>query len=213
MDNQEEKFEIIATKVSPFVAQRIEKIAAHRGMTKYRLNQMVLDTIVRYCDDAHNMTPEMEQAMTIFEHMIGWADALNLADPTTKKEVFQAVYILADPSGKNKGTRCSMLTQPFFEMWEQTENVTTIFERMVEVLLPDTYRRLRALAVKMECNSLVELVNLLADASDIEFLNEEFRKDFEDADRSEWGKKPANAPFRRHHHKDIDSPNLFSNET
>lgn len=201
----ERNFKIIATKVSPEVDERIEKIAAKRGMTKYRLNQMVLDTLVRYMDSAHNMTPQMEQVMTVFEHMQGWADALNLADPTAKKEVTQAVYMMEDPTGKKKGVRCSMVSKPYFHEWEQTENVVQIYERMTEVLLPDTYRRLRALAVDMDCNSLVELVNLLADGAQLEKFNEEMRKDFEDADRSDWGVKPAAAPYRRKHHKGIDT--------
>ena len=204
----ENNFEIIATKVAPDVARRIEKIAAAKGMTKYQLNQMVLDTIVRYMDSAHNMTEEMERVMSVFEHMIGWADALNLADPTSKKEVTQAVYVMHDASGKKKGCRCSMVSQPFFDQWEQTENITTIFERMVEVLLPDMYRRLRELAVKMDCSSMVELLLTLADTADVEYMNAEFRKEFEDADRSDWGKKPADAPYKRKHNMSAD---LFDN--
>lgn len=203
------EFKMIATKVSPDVYDRIEKIAAAKGMTKYSLNQMLLDTIVRYMDTAHNKTPEMEKAMAIFEHMIGWDDALNLADPSTKKEVFQAVYVMHDPNGKKKGCRVSMLTQPFFGKWEQTENIMTIFERMTEVLLPDLYMRLRSLAIRKDCSSLVELLMQLADAEDVEYINEEFRKEFEDADRSEWGKKPANAPFKRKH---VRSADLFDTD-
>lgn len=201
---EENKFKIIATKISPEVDARIEKIAAHKGMTKYRLIQMVLDTLVRYMDSAHNMTAEMEQVMTIFEHMQGWGDALNLADPTAKKEIIQAIYMMEDPTGKRKGVRCSMVTHDLMGHFLQTENIVQMFERITEVLLPDTYMRLRKLAVDMNCNSLVELVNLLADVAQLEKFNEEFRKDFEDADRSEWGVKPVDAPYRRKHHKGID---------
>jgi hypothetical protein len=31
-----------------------------------------------------------------------------------------------------------------------------------------------------------------------------FRELFEDADRSEWGRKPHAQPYRRYHHKDVD---------
>lgn len=194
------------------VADRIDKIARAKGMSKYELNQLVLDTIVRYMDSSHNLSPDLEQAMSVFEHMIGWKDCFNLADPTSKKAVTDAVYILRDPSDKKHGCRASMLSQPFFGKWEQTENVMAIFERMTEMLLPELYRRLRALAVRQDCKSLAELMLQLADAADIEYLNEEFRKEFEDADRSDWGKKPADSPYRRKHRKTVDTFDMFSKE-
>ena len=198
----EDNYKVIATKLSPDVYERITRIAKKKGMTPYELIQMVCDTIVRYMDDTHNLAMEMEQAMSIFEHMVGWKDALNLADPSAAKEIAQAVYVLTDPTGKKKGCRATMVDKPYFGEWNQTENVQVIFERMVEVLLPGCYRKLRRIAVDMECGSLVELLTLMIDSHDINLLDEaSIRKDFEDCNRSDYGKpvEYGNRAKRKHH--------------
>lgn len=202
MTEENEKFMVISTKVSPFVYERIHRIAKKKGMKAYKLNQMVLDTLVRYMDDRHNLSEEMEHAMSIFEHMIGWKDALNLADPATEKEIGEAVYVLCDPEGKKKGTRAVMVHKPYFGDWNETQNVVDIFERMVEVLLPDQYRKLRKLAVDMDCNNLVELYTLMIDSYTIAQMDSEaIRKEFEDCNRSDYGKpvQYGNRTKRKHH--------------
>ena len=92
MDDQftkqtDEKYVVVATKMSRTAAEQLARIAKAKGLTMYELIQMVCDTLIRYMDDRHNLSAEMEQAMSIFEHMTGWADALNLADPTVQKEI------------------------------------------------------------------------------------------------------------------------------
>lgn len=183
-----EKFRVIATKVLPYVKERIGRICHKRGMSEYDMLQMMCDCIVRYMDDRHNLTEEMEQVMSIFEHMEGWANALNLADPTGKKEVAEALYVLQDPTGKRKGFRVVMVRKPFFGEWDQCENVQMILERMLEIIFPERYKRLRALAIEMDCNSILQLLDTLIDAHTIEQLNAEMRKDFEDCNRHEFGK-------------------------
>ena len=64
-----EKFKVIATKVSTFVKERIGRICKKRGLNEYEMLQMMCDCIVRYMDDRHNLTPEMERVMSIW--MVG----------------------------------------------------------------------------------------------------------------------------------------------
>ena len=119
----DEKYVTLATKVSRTAAEQLAKIAKRKGMTIYELIQMVCDTLIRYMDDRHNLSEEMERAMSIFEHMVGWADALNLADPTVRKEVAQAVYIFQDSEGEKRGFRAKMVDKPFCGLWTETSNV------------------------------------------------------------------------------------------
>jgi len=184
----ESEYESIATKVVPYVKRRINRICEKRGMKAYRMLQMMCDCVVRYMDDRHNLTPEMEKVMSIFEHMDGWKDCFNLADPTVKKEVTEAIYVLTDPTGKRKGQRCILVRKPFMGVWDQTENVQQILERAIELLSPERYRRLRHLAIDMECNSILELLDTLIDAHTIEQLNADMRRDFEDCNRHDYGK-------------------------
>ena len=181
----------VATKISPEADAQLERIARKKGMTKFALLQMVCDTLIRYMSDAHNLTPEIEQAMAIFEHMVGWADQLNLADPTAQKEVAQAVYILQDAGGDKKGFRATMVSKPYLGIWEQTENVMDIFERLFNILMPELYMKLFRARIILECSRVSDVINLLVDAEVLNHMNDEYRKEFEDAGRADNGRAIA----------------------
>ena len=191
----DERFVTLATKVSRHSAEQLTRIARKKGMTIYELIQMVCDTLIRYMDDRHNLSEEMERAMSIFEHMNGWADALNLADPTVHKEVCQAVYIFqdgGDPSQPDKqrkhGFRCKMVNKPFMGLWTEDSNVMHIFERIFCICMPELYLKLVRARILLEADSVSEVINMLADAEVIMQLNNEYRKEFEDAARTDGGK-------------------------
>lgn len=211
MPNDEGKALLAQTKVSAGAYFRMKKLSQKKGLTIYELLQMMCDTALRYMDDRHNLTPDMEKAMSIFEHMDGWAKALNLADPTVKKKIGEAIYFLYDPDGEKKGTRAVHVTTPFFGNWQETFNIQDILERAICLLMPERYKRLRQLAVDKECKSIVELIDVLIDEHSKDADIEYFRQAFEDANRSEWGKKPHEGmPYRRRHEK---HPDMFENET
>ena len=204
------KYEMMQTKVRPVVYAKIKRIAKLRGISDYALTQMMFDAIVRFMDDRHNLTPEMEQLMSIFEHMEGWEEALNHADPSVNRIVGEAIYFLFDGDGKKKGCRAVHVTKPFFGNWSEDMNIQHILERCICLLMPEMYRRLRSLAVDMQCHSLYELFIKLIDhhAKDSDLAA--FREMFADDDRSDWGIKPADQRYRTRHHHDVDSmPGLF----
>lgn len=187
----DEKFVVLATKVSRTAAEQLARIAKKKGMTIYELIQMVCDTLIRYMDDRHNLSEEIERAMAIFEHLVGWADALNLADPTVHKEVCQAVYIFQDADGQKKGFRAKMVSKPFMGIWEEDSNVMHIFERVLNVCMPELYMKLYRAKVVLECDSVSEVINRLADAEVIIRMNGEMRQEFEDAARMDNGRSVA----------------------
>ena len=187
MNETDEKYKNVSSKLSKYSIERLTRIANKKNMSIYQLIQMVCDTIIRYMDDRHNLSAEMEQAMSIFEHMVGWADALNLADPSVQKEVAQAVYILQDATGEKKGFRVSMVSKPWMGIWDQTENVMTIFERLFNIMLPELYLKLYRAKILLDCNSVTEVINRLCDAELLEHMNEEYRREFEDAARVDNG--------------------------
>ena len=187
----DEKYVTLATKVSRTAAEQLARIAKKKGMTIYELIQMVCDTLIRYMDDRHNLSEEIERAMAIFEHLVGWADALNLADPTVHKEVCQAVYIFQDADGQKKGFRAKMISKPFMGIWEEDSNVMHIFERVLNVCMPELYLKLYRAKVVLECDSVSEVINRLADAEVIIRMNGEMRQEFEDAARMDNGRAVA----------------------
>jgi hypothetical protein len=187
----DEKYKNVSSKLSKYSIERLARIAQKKNMSIYQLIQMVCDTIIRYMDDRHNLSEEIERAMAIFEHMTGWADALNLADPTVNKEVVQAVYIFQDADGEKKGFRATMVNKPFFDKWTQTDNVMDIFERIFNICMPELYMKLFRARIILGCERVSEVINMLADAEVIMHLNGELRQEFEDAARMDNGKAVA----------------------
>ena len=205
-NTQQEKYVTLATKVSRTAAEQLSRIAKSKGLTIYELIQMVCDTLIRYMDDRHNLSEEMERAMSIFEHMVGWADALNLADPTSNKEIAQAVYILQDADGNHKGFRAKMVDKPFMGIWTETGNVMDIFERIFNICMPELYMKLFRARIILGCERVSEVINMLADAEMIMQLNGELRQEFEDAARADNGRAVAyGAKTKRKQHRTPDS--------
>jgi hypothetical protein len=185
----DEKYKNVSSKLSKYSIERLTRIAHKKKMSIYTLIQMVCDTIIRYMDDQHNLSEEIERAMATLEHMTGWADALNLADPTVNKEVAQAVYIFQDADGEKKGFRATMVDKPWMGVWKQTENVMDIFERIFNICMPELYMKLVRARIILGCERVSEVINKLADAEVIMRLNGEFRQEFEDAARADNGKE------------------------
>lgn len=185
-----EKYKVINTKVSPEAFEKIYRLSGKMGIKPYEILQMCVDTLIRYMDDRHNLSPEMEKIIAVFEDMTGWHRSFNLADPTGKPEIGEATYYLRR-NGK-QGTRAIHVEHPFFGDFRQTANVTQILDRTIENLSPNLYRRLRSLCVEMDCGSVMDLLQTMVDARVVEDLNHEsVRQMFEDCNRAENGKPVA----------------------
>lgn len=189
---KDDKFKVIATKVSTFVKARIGRICKKRGLNEYDMLQMMCDCIVRYMDDRHNLTPEMERVMSIFEHLEGWKNAFNLADHTTESDICEAFYVMS-AKGK-KGFRVIHVQRPWWDgmkEWKQTENIQVMLERFFEVLVPERYKRLRMLSAEKGMESQLDLLDYLIDSHINDEVNGQYRREFEDAARAENGKELA----------------------
>ena len=212
---ENDHYKTVATKLSCEAYARMERLSKKKGLTTYEMIQMVCDTLIRYMDDRHNLTPEMEQAMSIFEHLEGWKNAFNLADTTTQPSITEATYYLRDPD--KKGVRGVHVEIPFMGQWTQTYNIQEILEQTICLLMPERYKRLRLLAVDNNCSSILQLVDMLIDEHSKDADVAVMRQGFEDANRSDYGKKPADAPYKRKHYKTVNddrltNPQLFDME-
>lgn len=204
-----DKFIAAGTKISEEAQRRLDAISSKKGISRYTLIQMVCDVIIRYMDDRHNLTPEIERLMSVFEHLNGWDNCFNLADYTTTPEIIEAIYFFTDE--RKKGCRAVHVERPWLEgtdQWTETYNLQEIFERMVCLLMPERYRRLRLLAIQNNCTSILELIDTLIDEHSNDADLALLRMEFEDADRSDFGKKPADAPFKRKHYKSVNDNRL-----
>lgn len=203
---KEEKFKVIATKVSTFVKERIGRICKKRGLNEYDMLQMMCDCIIRYMDDQHNLTPEMERVMSIFEHLEGWKNAFNLADHTAESDICEAFYVMS-AKGK-KGFRVIHVQRPWWDGvkdWKQTENIQEMMERFFEVMTPERYKRLRLLAVEKGMESQLDLLDYLIDSHINDEVNVQYRREFEDAARAENGRELAYGErTKRVKHQSVD---------
>ena len=96
--------------------------------------------------------------------------------------------------------------KPFMGIWEETSNVQQIFERIFNICLPELYMKMFRVKVVMGLNSITEAVNVIADASIIEYLNEENRREFESTTRTDSGKAyQYGARTKAHGHRTPDS--------
>lgn len=198
-------YQVVATKVSNEAKSRLDALCESKGITAYELLQMMVDTLIRYMDDRHNLTPEMERAMSIFEHMRGWKNAFNLADYTADPEIVEAIYFVGDTS--HQGVRAVMVERPWLEgwsEWNQTYNVRDIMERMMQLTYPERYQRLSIMAEQNGCSGVLELIDMLIDEHSQDIDIAAIRQGFEDANRSEYGRKPVDAPYRRKHHRSVN---------
>lgn len=213
-DTNPQLYEVVATKCHPEIAERLRKLSHKLGMKRYGILQMAIDCIVRYMDDRHNLSAEMEQVMLMFDHLVGWADQTNFADPMVDLKPAEATYFCTTPH--KHGCRAVHVSKPIMGQPQEDVNVQRILERTVCLLLPEQYQRLRRLAVDHQCSSILELINKLIDQHSKDSDVAEFRRQFEDANRSDYGRPiEYGRKTRSTHHRDIDgrsAANLFGNE-
>ena len=211
--NEEDNIKIVATKVSVPMWRRFQRILSKIGMTSYEAIQNFIDVFIRFCDDRHNLTPDMELLMSSFEKQEKWGETFNLVDPTAQPDISEATYYLRDK--EKKGVRVCHVERPFFGDWSETWNVKQILEKFLCLTFPSLYARLRFMAVCRDCNSILELLYNVVGELEAEENKAEFRKPFEDAERSEWGRTPNTQPYKIHHRRtpdEVESPSLFGDD-
>ena len=210
-DEQTTNYVTVATKITHAALKQLKRLCAAKNLSLYEMQQMSLWSFIRYMSSEHNLSAEMEELMSVFEHMDGWANAFNMADPDAQMSISEATYFL---TAKDKNGTCAVhVHRPYFGDWSQDYNIQHIFERTLELLLPERYKRLRLLAGDMGCQSLLNFMDKLIDEHSKDADLAEIRRTFEDADRSEYGRKPVTVPYKRKLNRSMEAqPKLFDND-
>lgn len=198
-----DKYQVVSTKISNESFRLLHQLCARKGVTIYEFLQMTCDTLIRYMDDRHNMTPEMEQTMSIFDHMQGWKKALNLCDPTAHPEVHQATYYLAE-EGK-VGTRAVHVEIPWMGEEVATCNIQDILERTLCLLVPDRYKRLRRNAALHHLDSIIAYIDMVLNRDDQEEDLMELRRDFMDCRRTKYGNQDVGDVYMKKKARGFDN--------
>ena len=173
----------VSTKIPVSYAILLKKIAAMKDMTIFELIQLVCDFLVRFLSDRHSLTTEMQKLMLAFHSDYGWKESFRLTDATAQPEIAQEILILQAP-GK-RGFKAVMIDKPYFGDYNQCENVQIILDRIIQVVAPELYKRLRFLSTEMDCNSIFELLIVLADRESTSVFDSQLRDQFNDCIRAE----------------------------
>lgn len=189
-DNNDEKFVVMATKVSPDDAVVWDAICQARQTDTYHMLQNFIYTMIRAAADPHTLNPDIQKILTMLEADAGWQKAFNLCAPNLKAKVSQVVLIL-EQEGR-KGFGAVMIDKPFMGEARMTECTDDILERVCEVTMRGIYRRLRLLGARMDCNNLSDVLLTMIDAQNVMQLDGELQDELPQAgDRADNGKEYA----------------------
>lgn len=205
MEEQKRNYVQITTKLNPETFKRVQELCARKKLKPYKMLQNMVDTIVRYMDDRHNLTPELEEVMRIFEHMEGWDKTVLWTDWDKKAEISEATYYLR--SEDKQGVRAVHVERPFFGAWSENKNIQHILERTFCLLIPNRYKQLRQIAVERQCSSILQLIDQICNELQTEQDARELRKPFEENNMSEHGRKMWDQRFKRKNKVDIERMN------
>lgn len=200
-DNNDEKFVVLATKISPDDAVVWDAICQARQTDTYHMLQNFVYTMIRAAADPHALNPDIQKILTMLDTDAGWQKAFNLCAPNPKTKVSQVVLIL-EQEGR-KGFGAVMIDKPFMGEARMTECTDDILERVCEVTMRGIYRRLRLLGARMECNNLSDVLLTMIDAQNVMQLDGELQDELPQAgDRADNGKayaygKKTKSKYRR----------------
>lgn len=193
-DNRE--FKPIATKVTKHTAVMLDAICKKNGITTYELLQTIVDAIIRFMSEEQQLSQDFQRLMEIFFDDLR-NSTFKLSDYTNNPGIIWAIMVLGDRN--HSGNRSVLVEEPFFGNATEDWNVMHQLEAFINKTMPRLYRRLRRIGAELDCKNVYETISILAEqaiANDPDA--EEIRQMFADNDRSDHGRKPADAPYVRH---------------
>lgn len=168
----QERFKVLATKISPEMAEQLNVICKSMGVDIYNLLQWFVYTLIRASSPQHELTPEIRRLMTMMESDHGWQTAFNLVNQN-RLNVAQTILIL-EQEGR-RGFGAVMIDKPWMGESRQTECVDEILERVTEVCMKGIYRRLRLVGASLGCEHLSDvLLTMIEDQMRLEQESSDF---------------------------------------
>jgi len=202
---------VVATKIHKTMATALDVIAKNNETTIYELLQNVCALFVKMMASPDTLSAELASAIRLFEHMMQYPDAMNLADPTVQYRVKQAIYFVGS---KNKqGAEPVLVKEPFMSNEAEVDyNAQHIIEAFLQSAAPSIYRRLVALGTELECGTMYETLDRVIDMAGADPNEAQIVELFKDNSRSQTGRIPVSAPYVRHNNRNMETLNLFKDE-
>ena len=181
-----EKFENVSTKVAAEVKEQLNRILNQMGLNEYQWLQLMIEVTIRMMDDRHNLSAAMAKMIQMFRMVPGFKDAASLVDANAEGKIDAAVYFV-NVKGK-KGYKPVMIERTWFDgQWNETHNVKSIVECVIQRCAPDSYMKLREHMQELECDSVFECLMEMVDAYHLVRPEMEIQSLFDDL-RTDGGK-------------------------
>lgn len=158
---------VINTKVTESSLKRLKAICVKNGFSMFDMLQMMLDCMIRFMDDRHNLDENLVRIIRMFEGLPGWRTALRLTDDMTDAEIMEAWYVLRHPQGTGS-PRIVHVTRPMLdgdpENWTATYNIQEQLERFIELTNESLYKHLKIVSEELGSPSFIDTIHRIADA-------------------------------------------------
>ena len=218
-DKMNNKPIMLKTRVSASVFARLISICKAYGIKSvYILLRMLIDCIVRYMDQEHNLSEDLQRVIRMFEGTEGWNRSICLADGIDDMEIIEAFYVLGSKDGD--GTRVVHVERPLMEGdahgWTATYNIQRMLERFMELTNKSLYRHIRSLGIALGTDSFLDTMHTIVNMYKENPDEAEMRLTFQDNDWHERAKVTSDVRYKRQYVHDRDymekQATLFDND-
>ena len=165
MEENKNNFEPMGTKIDPAMAVVWNAVCEALGTDTYHMLQHFIYAMIRAASSQHNKSPEIQKLLDMLDLDPGWQNAINLCAPNGNLNIEQMILIVSQEN--KKGFGMVMLDKPYCGECRQTENVSLIIERAIEVGTKKLYDKLRDIGAKMKCNRFLDVMLTMIDAQDL----------------------------------------------
>ena len=203
-EDNNQGFEPKGTKISPAMAVVWDAVCEALGTDTYHMLQHFIYAMIRAASSQHDKSPEIQKLLDALDLDPGWQNAINLCAPNGKLTIEQMILIVSQED--KSGFGMVMIDKPYCGECRQTENVSLIIERAIEVGTKKLYDKLRDIGAKMKCSRFLDVMLSMIDAQDLLEAVEGDREELpqygeyhEHGKRVEYGKRT-----KRIHHKTPD---------
>lgn len=204
-EESKEKFEPQGTKISPAMAVVWNAVCEALGTDTYHMLQHFIYAMIRAASSQHDKSPEIQKLLDLLDLDPGWQNAINLCAPNGKLTIEQMILIVSQED-KN-GFGMVMLDKPYCGECRQTENVSLIIERAIQVGTKKLYQKLRDIGKDMDCERFLDVMLTMIAAQDLLNTEQDERDEMPQyGEYHDHGKKVVyGKKFKRVQHKTPDT--------
>ena len=203
---QDKRTILIQTRATKEEFALFSNLAKRVGLNAYTFLRNIIDCMIRYSDDRHALSPDLENIIRIFENFQGWS-SLSTICGTGKKRVMKCVYLIVelDNEKTDNGQKVKNGLVPVLvdnPMEEATYNKHIILEEIIKAVSIKLYTRLKEVGKELETptmyETIMQLCEMFREDPDAAYIREMFSDCRRDAFGKDWREQQR---YIRHNNK------------